>query len=93
MSSLSPSVPTTFRGTSPAGGPPLDPRPDPEHDARVVQAIARAYAEIPFARSQAGAPIDPDMSLSDVLTLPLRSSLRRMHAQPSTSCGSRPRST
>jgi phenylacetate-coenzyme A ligase PaaK-like adenylate-forming protein len=67
MSSLSPSVPTPLRGTSPAGGPPLDPRPDPEHDARVVRAIARAYAEIPFYAKRGRAPIDPDMSLSDVL--------------------------
>ena len=67
MSSLSPSVSTGFRGTSPASGAPVDPRPDPEHEARVVQAIARAYAEIPFYAKRARAPIDPGMSLSDVL--------------------------
>jgi phenylacetate-CoA ligase len=46
---------------------PLEPRRDPEHDARVVQAIARAHAEIPFYAKRGRAPIDPKTPLSDVL--------------------------
>jgi phenylacetate-CoA ligase len=51
----------------PAPIPPLDPRPDPEHEARVVQAIARAHAEIPFYAKRARPPIDPKTPLADVL--------------------------
>ena len=47
--------------------PPLEPRPDPEHEARVVQAIARAHAEIPFYAKRGRAPIDPKTPLADVL--------------------------
>ena len=46
---------------------PLDPRPDPEHEARVVQAIARAHAEIPFYAKRARPPFDPKTPLADVL--------------------------
>ena len=46
---------------------PLDPRPDPEHEARVVQAIERAHREIPFYAKRGRAPIDPKTPLADVL--------------------------
>jgi phenylacetate-CoA ligase len=46
---------------------PVDPRPDPEHDARVVQAIARAHVEIPFYAKRGRAPIDPKTPLDEVL--------------------------
>jgi phenylacetate-CoA ligase len=42
------------------------PRPDPEHEARVVQAIARAHREIPFYAKR-GRTIDPATPLADVL--------------------------
>jgi phenylacetate-coenzyme A ligase PaaK-like adenylate-forming protein len=51
----------------PPATPPIDPRPDPEHDARVVQAIARAHAEIPFYAKRGRAPIDPGTPLAEVL--------------------------
>jgi phenylacetate-CoA ligase len=50
--------------TSP--GLPTVPRPDPEHDARVVQAIARAHREIPFY-ARRGLAFDAGASLPDVL--------------------------
>jgi phenylacetate-coenzyme A ligase PaaK-like adenylate-forming protein len=46
---------------------PVEPRPDPEHEARVVQAIARAHAEIPFYAKRGRPPIDPSSALDDVL--------------------------
>jgi phenylacetate-coenzyme A ligase PaaK-like adenylate-forming protein len=51
----------------PAAPEPLEPRPDPEHDARVVQAIARAHTDIPFYAKRGRAPIEPGSSLDDVL--------------------------
>jgi phenylacetate-CoA ligase len=52
---------------SSAGLSPIDPRPDPEHEARVVQAVARAHAEIPFYAKRGLPPIDPKARLADVL--------------------------
>jgi phenylacetate-coenzyme A ligase PaaK-like adenylate-forming protein len=46
---------------------PLDPRPDPEHDARTVQAVARAHEDIPFYAKRGRAPVDPAAPLADVL--------------------------
>jgi phenylacetate-CoA ligase len=46
---------------------PLDPRPDPEHEARVVHAVARAHAEIPFYARRGRAPIAPGSALAGVL--------------------------
>jgi phenylacetate-coenzyme A ligase PaaK-like adenylate-forming protein len=51
----------------PPAAPPTEPRPDPEHDARVVQAIARAHAEIPFYAKRGRAPIEPGTPLAEVL--------------------------
>ncbi len=48
-------------------GSPIEPRRDPEHEARVVQTIARAHAEIPFYAKRGRAPIDPGAALADVL--------------------------
>lgn len=50
-----------------ASAEPLEPRPDPEHEARVVHAIARAHAEIPFYSKRGRAPIDPKAPLAEVL--------------------------
>jgi phenylacetate-CoA ligase len=46
---------------------PTVPRPDPEHEARVVQAVARAHREIPFYAKRGRAPIDPATPLAEVL--------------------------
>lgn len=51
----------------PPATPPIEPRPDPEHDARVVHAIARAHAEIPFYAKRNRPPIEPGTPLADVL--------------------------
>ncbi len=56
----------SFLASGPANEP-LDPRPDPEHEARVVHAIARAHAEVPFYVKRGRAPIDPRTPLADVL--------------------------
>ncbi len=47
--------------------PPVSPRPDPEHEARVVDAIARANRDVPFYVRQSRAPIAPGASLESVL--------------------------
>jgi phenylacetate-CoA ligase len=53
---------------SPPSAPqPVDPRPDPEHEARVVHAIARAHTEIPFYAKRGRAPIDAGSALESVL--------------------------
>ena len=52
---------------SPLPAAPVEPRSDPEHDARAVQAIARAHAEIPFYAKRGRPPIDPSSTLDDVL--------------------------
>jgi phenylacetate-CoA ligase len=46
---------------------PTTPRPDPEHDARVVEAIARANRDIPFYVKQARAAIEPGTPLGAAL--------------------------
>jgi phenylacetate-CoA ligase len=46
---------------------PALPRPDPEHEARVVQAIARAHREVPFYAKRGRGPIDPAAPLAEVL--------------------------
>ena len=52
---------------TPSSSEPLEPRPDPEHDARVVQAIARAHRDIPFYARRGRPPIDPKAPLDEVL--------------------------
>ena len=46
---------------------PTSPRPDPEHEARVVDAIARANRDIPFYVKQGRAPVAPGTSMKDAL--------------------------
>lgn len=51
---------------------PEHPRPDPEHEARTVAAIARALREIPFYQKRGHAPPAPGTPLRDALAaLPL----------------------
>jgi phenylacetate-CoA ligase len=58
----------------------LDPRPDPEHESRVVALIDRAHWEIPFYAKRGRAPIDPKAPLRDVLRdTPL---LTKSHIRP-----------
>jgi phenylacetate-CoA ligase len=46
---------------------PTHPRPDPEHEARTVHAIARAQRDIPFYRARGDAPVALDAPLARAL--------------------------
>jgi phenylacetate-CoA ligase len=51
---------------------PVLPRPDPQHDARTVAAIARALRDVPYYQSRGLLPPAPGTALADVLArLPL----------------------
>lgn len=52
--------------TSPVASP-VEPVPDPDHEARVVRAVAHAHTDIPFYAKRGRAPIDPSAPLAEVL--------------------------
>jgi phenylacetate-CoA ligase len=51
----------------PAPYSPTTPKPDPEHEARTLEAVARAFKEVPFYARTAQKPPSPGTPLADAL--------------------------